>query len=90
METRNSSIRWKTLREKHRHRNEKSKFQCWLCKKTFDNDCSSNCNKKYHRDYAKSERPTHFHTASVFLNRFTVVSKKRARTSETPTATEVI
>ena len=65
------------------------KVQRGLCKKTFDNDYRSNHNKKYHSDYVKVKGPIPFHTAGAPLNPFTAVSKKRARSSEKPAATEV-
>ena len=75
METRSSSIRWKTWREKDRQKKQKRyKVQCGLCKKTFYNDYRPNHNKKYHSDYVKGKRPIPFHIPRAPLNPFTAVS----------------
>ena len=60
------------------------RVQCGLSKKTSDNDYRPNHNKKCHNHQVKIKQPILFHTAGGPLNPFTVVSKKRARTSEKP------
>ena len=71
-------------RRNDKENGKKYKFQCELCKETFDNDYRSGQNKKYHSDCVKSERPIPFLTTSAQLNPFTVKTKTRARSSEMP------